>query len=1257
VFIDDILIYSKNKEEHGEHLKTILKLLKDEKLYAKFSKCDFWLNSVQFLGHVIDSSGIHIDPAKIEAIKTKPLTKLTQKNKPFIWGNDEEEAFQTLKQKLCIALILSLPEGSKDFVVYCDASLRGFGAVLMQSEKRHYLYGTKCTVFTDHKSLQYILDQKELNMRQRRWVEILSDYNCEIRYHLGMENVVADALSRKDKEPIHVCVLVVTVHNNLPEQIRSAQAKACEKENIGAEGFVGKGEPFEVRADGTKCLRGRVWLPLLRGLRDLIMLEFHKSKYSIHPGSDKMYHDLKKLYWWPNMKADIATYVRKCLIRAKVKAEHQRPSGLLQQPKIPVWKWERITMDFITKLPRTQSGYDSIWVIVDRLTKSAHFIPANKKFKTKKLARLYLKEIICKHGVPVLIISDRDPIFASRFWRSLQGSLGTNLDMSTAYLPQTDGQSERTIQTLEDMLRACVIDFGNGWDKHLPLANVVADALSRKDKEPICVHALVVMVPNNLPEQIRKAQAKACEKENIGTEGFVGEREPFEVRADGTKCLRGRVWLPLFRGLQDLIMLESHKSKYSIHPGSDKLYHDLKKLYWWPNMKADIATYVRKCLTCAKVKAEHQRPSGLLQQPKIPVWKWEIITMDFITKLPRTQSGYDAIWVIVDRLTKYAHFIPVNEKFKTKKLAQLYLKEIVYKHGASLTTAGLLLLMKVNAVRHNLLLPVQVNDVKDNVANKVVNEEMYDSLVRDTTTASSLEAEQDSGNINNTQSKVTPNKQSSLGTSSGGGPRHQDTMGDTIAQTRVLALEITKTNQALEIDRLKKRVKKLEKKDSKRTQKLKRIYKVSLSAKVISYDDEGDCYPPTSIEEKAQRKAELKARSTLLMALPNEHQLKFNSYKDAKTLMQAIENRFGEIETLSLDDLFNNLKTYESEGNPQQDLKDKGVIKSRCSGHMIRNRSYLTDYEEIVGGFVAFGEFKLTDEGHVLLKVPINTACYVQNRVLVIKPHNKTHYELFLGRKSALSFMKPFGCPVTILNTIDHLGNQSNGSGGTKACDNVGKARVETVPGKDYILLPLWTQDLSFTSILKGYLNAGFKPSREEENKDAKDPGNKDSIEEPRVNQEKDVNVNNTNNINIVSPTNNVVGIEDNAIDENIVYGCADDPNMPNLEDIIYSDDDEDVGAEADMNNLDAFMLVSPIPTTRVHKDHPVEQIVRDLNSTPQTKRMTKNLNEHELPNGTRATGTKWVFRNKKDERDPDFPDRVYKVEKALYRLHQAPRA
>ncbi|GKA56368.1 putative reverse transcriptase domain-containing protein [Tanacetum coccineum] len=264
-------------------------------------------------------------------------------------------------------------------------------------------------------------------------------------------------------------------------QILEAQSEARKPENQEVEDVGGmlvetpresenpKKEKLEPRADRTLCLNNRSWLPCYGDLRTLIMHESHKSKYSVHPGSDKMYQDMKKLYWWPNMKADIATYVSKCLTCLKVKAEHQKPSGLLVQPEIPQWKWDNITMDFITKLPRTSSGYDTIWVIVDRLTKSAHFLPMRENDSMDKLTRLYLKEVVTRHGIPVSIICDRDGRFTSNFWRSFQKALGTRLDMSTAYHPQTDGQSERTIQTLEDMLRACVIDFGNGWDRHLPL--------------------------------------------------------------------------------------------------------------------------------------------------------------------------------------------------------------------------------------------------------------------------------------------------------------------------------------------------------------------------------------------------------------------------------------------------------------------------------------------------------------------------------------------------------------------------------------------------------------------------------------------------------------------------------------------------------------------------------------------------------------------------------------------------------------------
>nr|GEU64088.1 putative reverse transcriptase domain-containing protein [Tanacetum cinerariifolium] len=479
-----------SKEEHEEHLETILELLKKEQLYVKLSKCDFWLESVQFLGHLIDSEGVHVDPAKIIAIKnwatpttptkvrqflglagyyqrfikgfsliSKPLTKLTQKNKKFEWETEAEEAFQTLKQKLCCAPVLSLPEGSDDFVVYCDASLRGFGDVLMQREK-FIAYASR--QLRTHEE-NYTTHDLELGavVFALRWIELLSDYDCEIHYHPRKENVVADALSQKEREPLRVKALVMTVHPNLHEQIQNAQYEALEKKNVEAENLARLIKPiYEIHPDGTRYHDQRIWLPKFDGLGDLIMHESHKSKYSIHPGSDKMYQDLKQVYWWPNMKADITTYVSKCLTCAKVKAEHQKPSGLLQQPEIPVRKWERITMNFIIGLPRTPNGYDSIWVIVDRLTNSAHFLPVKTTESMENLTQLYLKEVFCRHGVPISIISDRDSKFTSRFWRLLQEALGTRLDMSTAYHPETDGQSERTIQTLKDMLRACVIDFG-----------------------------------------------------------------------------------------------------------------------------------------------------------------------------------------------------------------------------------------------------------------------------------------------------------------------------------------------------------------------------------------------------------------------------------------------------------------------------------------------------------------------------------------------------------------------------------------------------------------------------------------------------------------------------------------------------------------------------------------------------------------------------------------------------------------------------
>ncbi|GJS57951.1 putative reverse transcriptase domain-containing protein [Tanacetum coccineum] len=256
----------------------------------------------------------------------------------------------------------------------------------------------------------------------------------------------------------------MTLQSSIKDRILTAQKEACD-ESTGL--HKGLDEMIEHRSDGALYYLDRIWVPLKGDVRTLIMDEAHKSKYSVHPGADKMYYDLRDRYWWSGMKNDITVYVSRCLTCLKVKAEHKRPPDLLQQHEIPEWKWEGITMDFVTKLPGTSSGHDTIWVIMDRLTKSAHFLPMREDFKMDRLARLYLNEIVARHGVPISIISDRDSQFTSRFWKSMQEALGTRLDMSTTYHPQTDNQSERTIQTLEDMLRACVLDFGGSWDVRL----------------------------------------------------------------------------------------------------------------------------------------------------------------------------------------------------------------------------------------------------------------------------------------------------------------------------------------------------------------------------------------------------------------------------------------------------------------------------------------------------------------------------------------------------------------------------------------------------------------------------------------------------------------------------------------------------------------------------------------------------------------------------------------------------------------------
>ncbi|GKB77349.1 putative reverse transcriptase domain-containing protein [Tanacetum coccineum] len=356
---------------------------------------------------------------------------------------------------------------------------------------------------------------------------------------------------RKRTETMRGRALVMAIGLGIFPNEFCSQIEALKIENLVNEDVGGY--------DRKGIYQGRMsWLPCFGDLRSVIMHESHKSKYSIHPGSEKMYQDVKKLYWWPNMKADIATYVSKCLTCARVKAEHQRPSGLLVQPEIPEWKWDNITMDFITKLPRSSQGFDTIWVIVDRLTKSAHFLPIRENDPLDKLARLYLNRIVARHGIPASIICDRDGRFTSNFWRSFQKALGTDICMSTAYHPETDGQSERTIQTLEDMLRACVIDFGKGWVKHLPLAEfsynnsyhasikaAPYEALyGRKCRSPVCW------------AEVGEAQLTGPELIQETTEKVVLIKQRMQAAQDRQKSYADRKRKPMEFEVGDRVMLK-----------------------------------------------------------------------------------------------------------------------------------------------------------------------------------------------------------------------------------------------------------------------------------------------------------------------------------------------------------------------------------------------------------------------------------------------------------------------------------------------------------------------------------------------------------------------------------------------------------------------------------------------------------------------------------------------------------------------------
>ncbi|KAL4017120.1 hypothetical protein IC575_024794 [Cucumis melo] len=415
VFIYDILIYSKTEAEH------------EEPLHQK----------VTFLGHVVSSEGVSVDPAKIEAVTSwprpstvseirsflglagyynkfvedfsriaSPLTQFTRKGTPFVWSPACESSFQELKQKLVSTPVPTVLDGSGSFVIYNDASKKGLGCVLMQQGK----------------VVAYASRQSK---------------------------------SHEQNYPTHDLELAVVVFT-----LKIWRHYLYE---------VGQGEDFSVSSNDGLTFDGRLCVPEDGAVKTELLTEAYSSPFTMHPESTKMYQDLRSVYWWRNMKREVADFVSRCLRCQQVKAPRQKLAGLLQPLSVPGWKWESVSMNFITGLPRTLKGYTVIWVVVDRLTKSSHFVPWKFTYIASKWGQLYMIEIVSLHGVPISLVFDRDARFTSKFWKGLQLAFDTRLDFSTTFHPQTDGQIERLNQIWEDMLRACVLEFSWSWDFHLHL--------------------------------------------------------------------------------------------------------------------------------------------------------------------------------------------------------------------------------------------------------------------------------------------------------------------------------------------------------------------------------------------------------------------------------------------------------------------------------------------------------------------------------------------------------------------------------------------------------------------------------------------------------------------------------------------------------------------------------------------------------------------------------------------------------------------
>ena len=554
VFLDDILIYSKTKEEHEKHVRAVLDILRKEKLYAKESKCEMFRTEVEFLGHHVGRNGIRMMEDKVHAVRewptptnvghirsflgtagyyhkfirdfsklSAPLTHLTKQDVKFEWGPQQQAAFVAIKQAMSSAPVLVLPDPKLPFVVHTDASGYAVGAVLQQdqgkglqpvaflskkmldaetrypvheqellaiihalSSWRHYLSGAKFTVRTDHKSLQFFKTQPQLSGRQSRWKDVIANFDFDIEYVDGKSNVVADGLSRRldHQSSSQLLCLSIFTTSSIEPKIHSRSGlnattsgsllldihTACENDPT----YVRLLKKHHAPTDRIKVIRnylyygdGRLYIPNDESLKTKILQECHDSPLAGHLGTDKTIEQVKRRFYWPGMDKDIEAYVTSCDSCQRNKPSQRATMGLMQPLPIPDRPWQQVSMDLITQLPRSRSGNDAIVVFVDKLTKMVHYVATTTTVTAPRLADLFLREVVRLHGVPESILSDRDPRFTANFWRAFWAQLGTKLVMSTAYHPQTDGQTERANRTLEEQLRSYVNVHQSDWDQHL----------------------------------------------------------------------------------------------------------------------------------------------------------------------------------------------------------------------------------------------------------------------------------------------------------------------------------------------------------------------------------------------------------------------------------------------------------------------------------------------------------------------------------------------------------------------------------------------------------------------------------------------------------------------------------------------------------------------------------------------------------------------------------------------------------------------